>query len=57
MSEFTADVYQNEYLPSGGSEVSAIVTVTSRDGGEQVARPEVAEIAQPGIKVELAAEV
>ena len=28
MSSFTADVYQNEYLPLGGTEVNAIVTVT-----------------------------
>jgi hypothetical protein len=29
MSTFTVDAYQNEYLPLGGSEVNAIVTVTS----------------------------
>jgi len=29
MSTFTIDAYQNEYLPLGGSEVNAIVTVTS----------------------------
>ena len=34
MTSFTAAVYQNEYLPEGGSEVNAIVTVTaSSDGG------------------------
>lgn len=27
--EFTVDVFQNEYLPGGAREVSAIVTVTS----------------------------
>jgi hypothetical protein len=31
---FAADVYQNEYLPAGGSEVSAIVTVTSDASGD-----------------------
>ncbi|MFG2191670.1 VWA domain-containing protein [Streptomyces sp. NPDC048639] len=29
---FSAEVYQNEYLPAGGSEVNAIVTVTCRGG-------------------------
>jgi len=32
MSSFTAEVYQNEYLPLGGAEVNAIVTVTSAGG-------------------------
>jgi Mg-chelatase subunit ChlD len=27
--EFTVDVFQNEYLPAGGREVNAVVTVTS----------------------------
>ncbi|MEU5159542.1 VWA domain-containing protein [Streptomyces sp. NPDC020875] len=30
---FAVDVYQNEFLPEGGREVSAIVTVTSTGGG------------------------
>ncbi|MEV0924044.1 VWA domain-containing protein [Streptomyces spongiicola] len=30
---FSVEVYQNEYLPEGGREVNAIVTVTSADGG------------------------
>ncbi|MFD4540676.1 VWA domain-containing protein [Streptomyces bauhiniae] len=30
---FSVDVYQNEYLPEGGREVNAIVTVTARGGG------------------------
>ncbi|NGO69573.1 vWA domain-containing protein [Streptomyces boncukensis] len=30
---FSVDVYQNEYLPEGGQEVNAIVTVTSTGGG------------------------
>ncbi len=29
MSSFTAEVYQNEFLPLDGSEVNAIVTVSS----------------------------
>ena len=33
MSTFTVDAYQNEYLPLGGSEVNAIVTVTSDGAG------------------------
>ncbi|NGN68150.1 VWA domain-containing protein [Streptomyces sp. A7024] len=31
--EFSVEVYQNEYLPEGGREVNAIVTVTSTGGG------------------------
>ncbi|KOV81311.1 von Willebrand factor A [Streptomyces sp. NRRL WC-3618] len=31
--QFSVDVYQNEYLPDGGREVSAIVTVTATGGG------------------------
>jgi hypothetical protein len=34
MTEFTADVDQNEYLPLGGTEVDAIVSVTAMDGPE-----------------------
>ncbi|WP_329117406.1 vWA domain-containing protein [Streptomyces sp. NBC_01465] len=30
--QFSVDVYQNEYLPEGGREVNAIVTVTSTGG-------------------------
>ncbi|MFI9241855.1 VWA domain-containing protein [Streptomyces sp. NPDC053086] len=30
---FSVDVYQNEYLPEGGTEVNAIVTVTATGGG------------------------
>jgi len=33
MSDFTVDVSQNEFLPDGGDEVNAIVTVTSPDTG------------------------
>ncbi|MBU6531109.1 vWA domain-containing protein [Streptomyces mayonensis] len=31
--QFGVDVYQNEYLPEGGREVNAIVTVTATGGG------------------------
>jgi von Willebrand factor type A C-terminal domain/von Willebrand factor type A domain len=31
---FAAEVYQNEYLPEGGREVNAIVTVTATGGGQ-----------------------
>jgi hypothetical protein len=36
--DFTVDIYQNEFLPAGGQDVSAVITVTS---GENV--PEAAE--------------
>ena len=32
MSRFQAEAYQNEYLPIGGTEVNAVVTVTALDG-------------------------
>ncbi|WP_432055425.1 vWA domain-containing protein [Streptomyces sp. bgisy022] len=31
--QFSLDVYQNEYLPEGGTEVNAVVTVTATGGG------------------------
>ena len=33
MSDFTVDISQNEYLPEGGQDVNAIITVTSPDTG------------------------
>src|SRR5215469_1641109 len=33
MSDFTVDISQNEYLPDGGDDVNAIITVTSPDTG------------------------
>ncbi len=33
MAEFTAAVYQNEFLPDGGTDVNAIVTVTCAGAG------------------------
>jgi hypothetical protein len=49
MSSFTADVYQNEYLPVDGSEVNAIVTVSSSGsagaaGGSASGQPDAAEV-------------
>src|SRR5205823_7621895 len=44
MSPFTVDVYQNEYLPLGGAEVNAIVTVTSDAAGDPAGQPAAAEI-------------
>ena len=49
MSSFTADVYQNEYLPLGGTEVNAIVTVASSGSAGTAdpaadGQPEAAEI-------------
>lgn len=44
MSSFAVDIYQNEYLPIDGSEVNAVVTVTSSGGGPATAEPEAAEI-------------
>ena len=34
MAEFTAAVYQNEFLPDGGTDVNAIVTVTCTGAGQ-----------------------
>ena len=44
MSTFTAEAYQNEYLPLGGSEVNAVVTVTATGDAVAVERPAAAEI-------------
>lgn len=44
MSTFTIETYQNEYLPIGGAEVNAIVTVTSDGVGGQAGQPDAAEI-------------
>jgi von Willebrand factor type A C-terminal domain/von Willebrand factor type A domain len=34
MAQFTAEIYQNEFLPQGGTDVHAIVTVTCTGAGE-----------------------
>ncbi|MFJ6644360.1 VWA domain-containing protein [Streptomyces sp. NPDC091290] len=44
---FSVDVYQNEYLPEGGSEVNAIVTVTSTGGGTLAGVPGTTRSAGP----------
>lgn len=44
MSTFTLEAYQNEYLPLGGTEVNAIVTVTSDGAGSPAGQPEAAVI-------------
>ena len=44
MSTFTTECFQNEYLPLGGSEVNAIVTVTSDGAAGETSQPEGAEI-------------
>ncbi|MFI0817995.1 VWA domain-containing protein [Streptomyces sp. NPDC021098] len=45
---FSVDVYQNEYLPEGGREVNAVVTVTSTGGGTTGGMPLPAPVAAPG---------
>jgi hypothetical protein len=44
MSRFNAEAYQNEYLPLGGAEVNAVVTVTALDGAPAQAPAGMAEI-------------
>jgi hypothetical protein len=44
MSTFEVEVFQNEYLPSGGTEVNAIVTVSSAGLAGTGASPAAAEI-------------
>ncbi|MET9802830.1 VWA domain-containing protein [Streptomyces sp. NPDC006368] len=45
--QFSVDVYQNEYLPEGGREVNAIVTVTSTGGGTSGGVPLAGSSASP----------
>jgi hypothetical protein len=44
MSTFTTECDQNEYLPLGGSQVNAIVTVTSDGAAGETRQPEAAEL-------------
>lgn len=44
MTTFAVDVYQNEYLPVGGSEVNAVVTVAASGNGNSQGPPPSAEI-------------
>ncbi|MEU2431357.1 VWA domain-containing protein [Streptomyces sp. NPDC007861] len=45
--QFSVEVYQNEFLPEGGREVNAIVTVTSTGGGTSGGLPLTAASATP----------
>jgi hypothetical protein len=38
-ADFSVEIYQNEYLPDGGQDVSAVVTVTSPDAGPAAPQP------------------
>jgi hypothetical protein len=44
MTTFTAEAYQNEYLPAGGGEVNAVVTVTASDAAPTATSTQAAEI-------------
>jgi hypothetical protein len=44
MTTFTAEAYQNEYLPAGGGEVNAVVTVTASDAAPAATSTQAAEI-------------
>jgi hypothetical protein len=44
MTTFTAEAYQNEYLPAGGGEVNAVVTVTASDAAPGATSTQAAEI-------------
>ncbi|MFE9254651.1 hypothetical protein [Streptomyces sp. NPDC006879] len=44
---FSVEVYQNEFLPEGGREVNAIVTVTSTGGGTAGGRAAMAAAVRP----------
>jgi hypothetical protein len=44
MSTFTAEAYQNEYLPEGGAEVNAVVTVTASGAAASAPSADAAEI-------------
>lgn len=44
MTQFNANVFQNEYLPEGGEVVDAVVTVTATEGGTIETVAEVIEV-------------
>ena len=44
MTQFNANVFQNEYLPEGGQVVDAVVTVTASEGGTVEPVAEVVEV-------------
>src|SRR5689334_12024108 len=63
MTRFSAETFQNEFLPAGGEEVNAIVTVTATGGGSLPATAPAAEIvivdasgsmSMPGAKIRAA---
>jgi hypothetical protein len=66
MAQFTAEVFQNEFLPLGGTDVHAVVAVTAIDtGGAAASQTEVGEVVivdtsgsmeQPGSKIRAARE-
>ncbi|WP_420033698.1 vWA domain-containing protein [Streptomyces sp. cg28] len=52
--QFSVEVYQNEYLPEGGREVNAIVTVTSTGGGTVGSAVGAPHLYSPGSAVDAA---
>ncbi|MDQ0990960.1 VWA domain-containing protein [Streptomyces sp. V3I7] len=48
MPRFSVDVYQNEYLPEGGREVNAVVTVTATGGGTLASAVAAPHLYSPG---------
>ncbi|MFD8571299.1 VWA domain-containing protein [Streptomyces sp. NPDC059639] len=52
--QFSVEVYQNEYLPEGGREVNAIVTVTATGGGTVGSAVGAPHLYSPGTSVDAA---
>ena len=44
MADFTAQVFQNEYLPAGGDTVDAVITVNSAQGAETTSNQGLLEV-------------
>ena len=44
MTQFSAEVYQNEYLAEGAGTVDAVVTVNAEKGGPPASRSEAVEV-------------
>lgn len=53
MADFTAEVFQNEFLPDGGTDVHAIVRVTSTGASAGAASAGSAGLADPGSAAEV----
>src|SRR6478735_8629358 len=53
MADFTAEVLQNEFLPDGGTDVHAIVRVTSSGASATTASADSAGLADPGSAAEV----